>query len=44
MIKKIAMWLFDNVSLGKLTPYVFGLAIGRMPHRINENDQKEKAE
>lgn len=29
------MWLVWNVPLGKLAPYVFGFAIGRMPKKIN---------
>ena len=31
---RIAIYLFDNVPLpGWLCPYVFGLIIGRMPHK-----------
>ena len=26
-------WLVHNVPLGRLAPYIFGLAIGRMPKR-----------
>lgn len=35
-MRKFAMWLVDNVYLGKLAPYVFGFAIGRMPKKIDE--------
>jgi hypothetical protein len=35
-MKRFAMWLVNNVPLGKLAPYVFGFAIGRMPKRINK--------
>lgn len=27
-------WLVDNVPLGRLAPWVFGLAIGRLPRRV----------
>lgn len=33
-MNKFLMWIFDNIPLGRLAPYVFGLAIGRKPHRI----------
>lgn len=40
-MKKILMWLVWHVNLGKLTPYILGLALGKMPQknkrwRINE--------
>lgn len=35
-MKKFAMWLVDNVPLGRLTPYIFGFAIGRMPKKIKD--------
>lgn len=28
------LWLVNNVPLGPLAPWVFGLAIGRMPRRV----------
>lgn len=34
MIRLFAAWLVDNVPLGRLVPYVFGLAIGRWPHLV----------
>lgn len=30
-MRNFCMWLFDNVPLGPLAPWVFGLAIGRWP-------------
>ncbi len=27
------LWLVWNVPLGRLAPWVMGLAMGRMPHR-----------
>jgi hypothetical protein len=33
------MWLLDNVNCGKLTPYIFGLAIGRWPHKVKEGKE-----
>ena len=39
-MSRFLFWLIDNVPLGKLGPYVFGLAIGRMPIKCNkENDE-----
>lgn len=33
MFSSFLFWLIDNVPMGRLAPYVFGLAIGRVPHR-----------
>lgn len=30
---KICLWILDNIPLGPLAPWVFGLAIGRRPRR-----------
>lgn len=33
----VAAWVFDHVPLPRwATPYIFGLIIGRMPHKIDE--------
>ena len=32
-MRKFAMWLVNNIPLGRLAPYVFGFAIGRMPKK-----------
>ena len=39
MIRKFLMWLVWNVPLGRAAPWVFGLAIGRMPHRLEADDE-----
>jgi len=36
MISKLALWLIFNVYLGRLAPWVFGLALGRWPHRAKD--------
>ena len=38
MTKAIAWWVWRNewIPLGPLTPYILGLALGRMPHRAKE--------
>jgi len=33
-MRRWLLWLVDNVSLGKLAPWVWGLALGRRPHRV----------
>ena len=38
MMPKALLWLIDNVPMGRLAPWVFGLAIGRVPHRIDEKE------
>ena len=42
MISNFLMWLVDNVPMGRLAPYVFGLALGRWPHRV-EGDKGKRA-
>jgi hypothetical protein len=32
-MRKILFWLVKNVPLGMFAPYVFGLAVGRMPKK-----------
>ena len=41
-MKKFWSWLFwcSGIPLGPIAPYVLGLSIGRMPHRV----RKEKGE
>jgi len=39
MIRKFLMWLVWNIPLGKAAPWVFGLAIDRMPHRLEADDE-----
>lgn len=33
-LRHFAWWLFEVLPLGPLAPYVFGLLIGRWPHRV----------
>ncbi len=39
MIKAIARWVWLNewIPLGPLSPYVLGLMLGSMPHRVEED-------
>ena len=32
-MRSFLFWLLENVPLGKLAPYVLGIAVGRMPKR-----------
>lgn len=32
-MKTIGWWVFDNIPMGKLAPYWFGMLIGRWPHK-----------
>lgn len=38
-MSKFLMWLVFNVQLGKLAPYVFGIALGGFPKKIKPNNQ-----
>ena len=40
-MSRFLLWLVDNVPLGKLAPYVFGLAIGRLPKKNKRSVQNE---
>jgi hypothetical protein len=33
MMRGVFFWLVWNVPLGPLAPWIFGLAMGRMPHK-----------
>lgn len=33
-MRTFLFWLIDNVPLGRLASWVFGLAIGSMPRRV----------
>ena len=35
-MRKFAMWLFNNIPLGKLAPYVFGFIVGRVPKKVDK--------
>lgn len=40
LLRQFAMWLvWDGpINLGPLAPWVFGFAMGRMPHRVEVTD------
>lgn len=33
---RFLMWIIDNVYIGPLAPWVFGLAIGRRPRKVKD--------
>jgi hypothetical protein len=36
---RIAAWVFDNIPLpGWAQPWVFGMIIGRWPHKVKKDD------
>ena len=35
-MNKFWMFIFVNFKLGRLAPYVLGLALGSMPHRCDK--------
>ena len=40
-IQEFLIWLvWDGPKLGPLAPWVFGLAIGRWPHKVEDKDDK----
>jgi len=34
LIQKIALWLFNNIPLGRLAPYILGIVLNRRPYKI----------
>lgn len=38
LIQRFCMWLVMDscIRLGRLAPWVFGIGMGRMPHRVDE--------
>ena len=32
--RRMCLWIFNNIRLSKLAPYVLGIAIGRKPRRV----------
>ncbi len=38
IIQHLCLWLFfdSNIQLGCFAPYVLGLGIGRMPHKVKD--------
>lgn len=37
-MRRFLLWLVWRVPLGALAPWVFGLAIRRLPHRAEEGE------
>jgi hypothetical protein len=37
MIRQFLFWLVWNVPLGRLAPWVMGIAMGRMPRKVEED-------
>lgn len=37
-MRRFLFWLVFNVPLGRAAPWVFGLALGRWPHRVRPSD------
>lgn len=37
-MRKFLFWIIHNIPLGRLAPWVVGLAIGRRPHRIPDRE------
>ena len=37
-MNRFLFWLIDNIPLGRLAPYVFGLAIGRKPQKVKGSE------
>jgi len=40
-MRKILFWIVHNIPLGRLGPWVFGLAIGRKPHRVVKKKEEK---
>lgn len=37
-MKKLAWWLWNsNLPLGRLAPYVLGVALGNVPHKVKKS-------
>ena len=41
-MRTLAMWLVDNVPIGKLAPFVFGFAIKRKGVKIKHTTKEDK--
>ena len=41
-MKKILFWIVYNVPLGRLAPYVLGLAFGTFPKRVKNGNSELK--
>lgn len=41
-MRTLAFWLLDNIPLGRLAPWVFGIAIGRKPVKVSGKSKQEE--
>lgn len=39
MIRQFLFWMVWNTPLGKLAPWVLGLALGSKPEKVGEDNQ-----
>ncbi len=39
-MKNILIWIAFNVPLGKLNPYILGLALGAKSNRVKDGEQE----
>ena len=39
-LRGVLFWLVWNVPLGKLAPYILGIALGSKPQRVTEKEAK----
>lgn len=37
-MRTLLLWLAWNIPIGPLAPWVFGLAVGRRPHKAEEDE------
>lgn len=36
-MNNLLLWIVFNIPLGKFAPYVLGIALGSIPHKLIEN-------
>lgn len=41
MMRRLALWLILRVRLGRLAPFVLGLALGSRPGRVKEGTRDD---
>ncbi len=39
-MKNLLIWIVFNVPLGKLAPYILGVALGAKPNRVKDGEEK----
>lgn len=40
-MNRFLFWLIDNIPLGRLAPYVFGLAVGKKPQKVKRGESND---